>query len=424
MSVELGVPASRLETAVHVLSQVRELPGATATDLVDRTGLSRPTVLGACDELIRAGWVVELSSTRPTGLGRPARTFAIAEDAGAVVGVDLGAKSVSVAVADLLGTVLAESGQRLRESALAATRIDAINRHIDAACERAGVPPDQLASIVVGVPAPAAGGVINAAPGYLRDLPKVRLDELLAERYPHARISLDNDANLAALAERSTGAAIGCDNLVALLASDRLGAGVVVDGQLLHGARGAVGEIGVLTVLPGLVGLTGIAPLVRDAAAAAVRDRPASYRRLASHVRADGSIEAATVFDAAIDNPAIGRLVVSALRPVSLAIAVLHVLFDPELIVICGAVAAAPGLIDALYAGLPVREELTSLRPIRLVASPHGRRAAQVGALTAAHNAAWNQLYAGTHAKHQHRTQRMSHDGQTADRPRPELEHQ
>ena len=404
MSVELGVPPARHETTARVLAEVRALPGATATDLVQRTGLSRPTVLGACDDLIRAGWVNELSPTRPPGPGRPARRFAIAQDAGAVIGVDLGAGSVHVAIADLVGTVLAESGQRLHSTARASTRISAINRHIDAVCEQAALPPDQLASIVVGVPAPVAGGAINAAPGYLRDLPKVRLDELLAERYPHARIGLDNDANLAALAERATGAAIGCDNLVALLAGERLGAGVVVDGHLLHGARGAVGEIGVFNLLPGMDALGGIAPHLRAAAATAVRDQPRTYRRLASHTGSDGSIDAATVCELATDDAVTRRLVVSALRPVGLAIAVLQLLFDPEVLVIGGAVAAAPGLIDALYSGLPDREELISLRPICLRASPHGSRAVQVGALTAAHDAAWNQLYAGTHANHQQRT--------------------
>ena len=274
MSVELGVPASRHETTARVLAQVLALPGATATDLVGRTGLSRPTVLGACDELIRAGWVNELSSTRPPGPGRPPRRFAIAKDAGAVIGVDLGAGSLHVAIADLVGTVLAESGQHLHGTARASTRIAAINRHIDAVCEQAALPPGQLVSIVVGVPAPVAGGVINAAPGYLRDLPKVRLAEVLAERYPHARVGLDNDANLAALAERASGAAIGCDNLVALLAGERLGAGVVVDGRLLHGARGAVGEIGVFNLLPGMDGLGGIGPRLRVAAADAARERP------------------------------------------------------------------------------------------------------------------------------------------------------
>ena len=116
------------------------------------------------------------------------------------------------------------------------------------------------------------------------------------------------------------------------------------------------------------------------------------------------------------------KLVVSALRPIGFAIAVLQLLLDPEVIVIGGAVAAAPGLIDALYAGLPDREEFISLRPICLRASPHGNRAVRVGALTAAHNAAWNQLYAEPRQPPSAHP-RMTHDGRSA-RTRPELEHQ
>jgi len=54
-------------------------------------------------------------------------------------------------------------------------------------------------------------------------------------------------------------------------------------------------------------------------------------------------------------------------------------------------------VVDALYAGLPDREELTVLRPIRLVASQLGRRAVKVGALTAAHDVAWDRVYGQAH---------------------------
>ena len=86
-------------------------------------------------------------------------------------------------------------------------------------------------------------------------------------------VLLENDANLAALGERWRGSGAGVDDLVVLLAGERLGAGVLESGRLLHGRGGAAGEMGYLDLVEGVGSSDGIASLARQWSAAGRRPR-------------------------------------------------------------------------------------------------------------------------------------------------------
>ena len=71
----------------------------------------------------------------------------------------------------------------------------------------------------------------------------VRAAEALSSRLD-LPVQVDNDANLGALAELHWGAAAGYRNAAYLKVSTGIGAGLIVDGRLYHGAGGMAGEIG------------------------------------------------------------------------------------------------------------------------------------------------------------------------------------
>ncbi len=62
-------------------------------------------------------------------------------------------------------------------------------------------------------------------------------------------VVVDNDANLAAWGEWRYGAGRGCRHMLYVTVSTGIGAGVIVDGRLLHGARGLAGELGHVAVV-------------------------------------------------------------------------------------------------------------------------------------------------------------------------------
>ncbi len=69
-------PLLRRLNAIAVLNALRRSGPVTAAELMDATGLSRPTVHTVCDQLIELGWVTELAGRRPLNkTGRPARCY-------------------------------------------------------------------------------------------------------------------------------------------------------------------------------------------------------------------------------------------------------------------------------------------------------------------------------------------------------------
>ena len=88
-----------------------------------------------------------------------------------------------------------------------------------------------------------------------------------------ATVLTENDANLAALGERWRGAAQGVDDLAVLLTGERIGAGLMESGRLLHGNQGGAGEMAYLDRVEGVGNADGIALLARTWGAEAVSGR-------------------------------------------------------------------------------------------------------------------------------------------------------
>ncbi len=93
-----------------------------------------------------------------------------------------------------------------------------------------------------------ARGVVTESPNLpLRDLP---LRDLLTERLG-LPVVLDNDANVAALAENRLGAGRGCLQQVHLTLGTGIGGGLIIDGRVYRGARGTAAELGHMIIQEG-----------------------------------------------------------------------------------------------------------------------------------------------------------------------------
>lgn len=371
-----------------VLAALRAVDAVTVTDLMAVTGLTRATVLSVCDELILAGWVHELDNTRDAGgdytLGRPARRFALAARAGVVVGVDLGVAKVTVVVADLRGAACARASDAVPQGwrAAPAQRLRIVDRLVLAALNDADATQDDVLAVTVGMPVPVSrSGELQVEDPFWRQV-GVDAASALTDRYGWP-VRMENDANLAALAEHWCGAGKGLDDIVAMLAGERLGAGVIESGTLLHGSRGGFGELGFLRLVDGVGNTDGIAMTARELAADAVRDGTRTVLRTSCGGDPD-SISAEMVFEAAAGGDPVARDVLhrTAVRMARI-VATLGSMTNPELFVIAGAVApAARVMIDDLTA------ELARLiaAPPRVVVSDLGDLAVCLGAVRHALN--------------------------------------
>ncbi|MFI8517968.1 ROK family transcriptional regulator [Streptomyces sp. NPDC085481] len=224
----------------------------TATQLKTLTGLSRPTVADLVERLRGSGLVHVVGESGAERRGPNAKLYGIVADRAHLAALDVRTRSVSVVVADLLGTTLAEATLPIGDAAAPGPAADQAVALLERTAHEAGAA--RLHSVAVGAP-----GLIDPATRELRDTAKLpewhrRLISALQDRLP-ATVLVENEVNLAAVAELREGTAHdGRDTFVLLWLGQGIGAAVVLDGRLRRGASGGAGEIGFLPV-PGTSGL-------------------------------------------------------------------------------------------------------------------------------------------------------------------------
>ncbi|MGW0867309.1 ROK family transcriptional regulator [Streptomyces sp. NPDC002611] len=229
--------------ALRLLQQEGPL---TAGRLKQLTGLSRPTVADLVERLTAAGLIEVVGEAGEQRRGPNAKVYGIVADRAHLAALDVRTEGVSVAVADLVGRVLAEASVPIGGDMATGSAVEQAVALVERVVKEAGA--DRLHTVGIGAP-----GLIDPASGELRDssgLPEWhrRLVAALQERLPEARVSVENETNLAALAEQRDGAARDRDTFVLLWLGNGTGAAVVLDGALRRGASGGTGEIGFLPV--------------------------------------------------------------------------------------------------------------------------------------------------------------------------------
>lgn len=353
------------------------------------TGLTRTTAIDALDELIALGLLRELPNARIAGeyrAGRPARRFELRADAAVVVGMDAGRAHLTTTVADLRGRALARETVELDvQHDGADERRTAVVAALDSALAAAGASADGVLAICVGVPAPV--DALGRSPQHRDDFWRRMnpgLIGLLESRAPIVRI--ENDASLAAVAEGAVGGAVGCADYAVLLAGERFGAGIVIDGGLLRGAHGGSGEMVALDHIVGVGTADGLGTRLTEwvRAAATAGEIPPGHPLKA--VPAE-SLTGRAVLDLARSGDEWSRtFVVRAGQLLARVAAVFGSLYDPARIIIAGAVAEGfDQVVQVARERLP--DELDLPAP-ELVLSALGSAPVAIGAVCAALEAA------------------------------------
>jgi predicted NBD/HSP70 family sugar kinase len=219
---------------------------ASRADLARSTGLTRVTVSDLVGELVGEGLVEELGApAAESRVGKPPTLVGLAADSAHIVGIDLSADDrMTGAVINLAGQVQA----RHEVEIAGAKGADAVALVHRLAAELIAMTDRPVLGIGVGSP-----GVVDAA-GTVIDAPNLAwVDTPLAASLADELklpVFVANDANTAVLGEHTFGQT-GDGGLMVLRVGTGVGAGLVLEGSLLHGHRGAAGEIGHVVVDPG-----------------------------------------------------------------------------------------------------------------------------------------------------------------------------
>ncbi|MGX1159380.1 putative NBD/HSP70 family sugar kinase [Arthrobacter sp. SLBN-100] len=386
---EATVPVLRRISASAVIGALVLGDRLDASELMAATGLSRPTVLTVCDELLKLGWVTEIETSSGSALrsGRPSRRFALNAGAGYVLGIDLGATKLQLCLSNLAGTIVGEWSERWRDEHVGAPeRLLVARQAAREVLAKSGVEASMVMAAGMAVPAPVKpNGHAVALESYLPGLAALDLRLALRPDFDWPLI-VDNDANLAVIAERWLGVAQDVDDVVVLLSGERLGAGIYLGGQLIRGG-GSAGEMRFLELVEGVGNTDAIGGMCRELGAIAAAeildgDRPeppggSELLRLCGRVPA--AVDAEMVLGAARkgDRAALDVVEVVTERTAR-AIAIVATLLDPQLLVLSGGPAGAGDvLIPRLEEEL---ERLKSARP-RIAASTLAGRAPLQGAV-------------------------------------------
>ncbi|MGA8114607.1 MAG: ROK family transcriptional regulator, partial [Actinocatenispora sp.] len=323
--------------------------------LARRSGLSKPTVSSALATLERAALVRPVGTHVPEGRGRVAVLYEADPTAGHVVGVDIGTGTLRVALADLAATVVhrRDVPNRARTGAtLARLVIDTVRDTVAAG----GLDLGRIDRICVGTP-----GVYDSDRDRIRyavNLPGWGRPGVLATLRADLgdAVELHNDANLAALAEYSSGVGAGSRLFLYLWIGAGLGMGIVADGRLFLGAGRAAGEIGFLP--------TATPPDAGEATEHGVLEDTVSARSVVRTGRALGMpapLTARDVFDAARAGaePALTAVRREAAQ-LAHVVATVSAVLDPDVVALGGTIGANADLLLE-----PVRRALRALTPLR-----------------------------------------------------------
>lgn len=352
--------------------------------IAKQTGLSKQTISEVVRSLEEDGWIRETGRTSGH-VGRSAVTYKMIADAACIAAVDLGGTKVRVAITDLAGTSIAERVEPTDPEGGEAV-ITQIARLCREAAGGGGIDFAKVKLAVVGVP-----GAPDDLTGHVDLAPNIagldRFDVRAALRTALGIEALvENDVNLAAIGEHWIGRGAGIDDMVYIALGTGIGAGIIVQSELVRGARHGAGELGFLPF--------GADPFEPESLRVGALERTVATQGMKARYRsASGkALDVPAIFDrAAGGDPDAVAVLDETARQMARTVAAICALVDPALIVLGGSIGSRSEMAER------VRAEVSRCfpHPIAIEVTALGTHAALAGAaaigLTELHTA----LFAG-----------------------------
>lgn len=349
-----GLGANPERTRQHnnklVLDALRDARGRDETagraEIARLSGLSTQAVSNIIASLEDTG-MIRACGKRAAGRGQPAMQYEIAPEGGFALGFEVRPDALFCTVLNLHGQTVHRDRNPLTEATPDHVAREMLRMMADALAEL-NLPADKLLGAGVVMPGPfGSTGIANLQ----SDLPGWRDVEMpeWAENLLGLPCIVENDANAAAMAERISGVTQNMDTYACLYFGAGLGLGVVSERQPLRGACGNAGEIGHITIaLP-----EGPVRLEQALSRLSVRDY---LQENGVQAETTGELEAHFREEC----PALLTWIERARLALKEAVHVIENLFDPECIVLCGAMPEA--ILHALIQDVPLKNQSVSTR--------------------------------------------------------------
>ncbi|GAA3242816.1 ROK family transcriptional regulator [Nonomuraea helvata] len=358
-----------------VLRFVREHAPCSRADIAASTGLNKATVSSLVADLIDRRLVREIGLTE-NRVGRPATMLVLDGSPYAAIGMEINVGYITAVAVDLAGERLLSWRRSFDSAEPAGQGVATVAAVVRRVVNRMAKQERQVLGLSVAVP-----GLVDTA-GSVRFAPNLGWrdadlsgDLAKALRDPGFTIQVDNDANLAALAEQRFGAHSGASDLIYLTGEIGVGAGIILDGRLRRGRLGFSGEIGHVQLDPDgpecHCGRRGCLEVMAGLGAVLGRDpSPAEIQ-----VEIEESVRLARAGD-----PATLATLESVGRSLGQGVSILANLLNPEVVILGGYyVPLTPWLLPAVQDEMADRVIAAEAGGCQVVASTLGHDAAALG---------------------------------------------
>ena len=373
---------SRNHNRQVVLARVRAAGQIGRAEIARSSGLSTQAVSNIIADLLEDGMIAEQG--RRSGVrGLPAVQYSLNPCGGYAFGVEIRPDAVFAALLDLAGeTVFSERRTQTKHDPESVTAtIEALKTR---ALEKARVPANRVLGAGIVLPGPFGATGIQGSGSELPAWQQIDLQTWFSEALS-LPVFVENDANAAAMAERVSGVAQGLETYAFLYFGTGLGLGLVHQGRLIRGAFGNAGEIGHIPV--------------PSAGKSVLLESAVSRLSVQRHLNAAGlavtSSEDLRLLYASND-PALAAWLEQAAEPLSAAITTVENLFDPQAIILGGAM--PDNVLDHLIGAVTLTDRSVARREDRtrprLLRGASGRMTATLGAAALVINQAFTPMIA------------------------------
>jgi len=218
------------------------------TEIARITGWSKAKASQEIRSLVEKGYLREDGEGASQG-GRRPRLLRINDQLGYIAGIDIGATSVEIAIADVTGLVVQRQAEVTDVRWKPETVLGRCVELLLDLTRAQGLLPGQIMGIGVGVPGPVDfGRGVLVAPPLMPDWENFAIRDFFKQSFPAAYVVVDNDVNIMALGEQRAGEANGIDHFIFIKIGTGIGAGIISNGKIHRGSDGCAGDIGHICV--------------------------------------------------------------------------------------------------------------------------------------------------------------------------------
>ena len=232
----------------EVMRALRRQGRISRTEISNITGWSKAKASQEIRSLVNKGYLMEFGEGISQG-GRKPGLLQINNQLGYIAGIDIGATSMDIALADVTGLILRRCSESTDVHLSPETVLARCNELLLEIIREQGAAPTQILGIGVGVPGPVdfARGVL-VAPPLMPEWENFLIRDFFKKTFTSAFVVVDNDVNIMALGEQRAGDGTGVDHFIFIKIGTGIGAGIISNGKLHRGSDGSAGDIGHICV--------------------------------------------------------------------------------------------------------------------------------------------------------------------------------